>query len=114
MWVSMYFKVHWGNKCVPHVIDSDETLVQSQNEQVATSLLTSCNMLDPQINIRLRSHGLRQLFDDKSIASCQQTYCKLIIKTVYPQACCKLSQQVVKSPQMTICNKPDCNRLVAT
>ena len=43
-----------------------------------------------QADIRMRSHGLRQLVDDKSVASCQQTCCKLILKTCYPQACCKL------------------------
>ena len=29
----------------------------------------------------MRSHGLRQLVDDKSVASCQQACCKLIIST---------------------------------
>ena len=67
----------------------------------------------PATDIRMRSHGLRQLVDDKSVASCQQTCCKLIVKTCYPQACCKLFQQVVTSLQMKGCNKPDFNRLVA-
>ena len=49
-----------------------------------------------QADIRMRSHGLRQLVDDKSVASCQQACCKLILKTFYPQACCKLFQQVIK------------------
>ena len=40
--------------------------------------------------------------------------CKLIIQTCYPQACCKLFQQVVTSLQMTSCGKPVVNRLVAT
>ena len=31
----------------------------------------------------MRSHGLRQLVDDKSVASCQQTCCKVIVKTCY-------------------------------
>ena len=48
-----------------------------------------------QADIRMRSHDLRQLVDDKSVASCQQTCCKLIVKTCYPQACCKFFQQVV-------------------
>ena len=56
------------------------------------------------------SHGLRQLVDDKSVASCQQTCYKLIVKTCYQQACYKLFQQVVTSLQMTSCNKPDFNR----
>ena len=55
----------------------------------------------------MRLHGLRKLVDDKSVASYQQTCCKLIVKTCYPQACCKLFQQGVTSLQMTNCNKPD-------
>ena len=35
------------------------------------NVLTSCNRLDQQPNIRMRSHGLRQLVGDKSVASCQ-------------------------------------------
>ena len=31
-----------------------------------------------QADVRMRSHGLRQLVDDKSVASCQQVCCKLI------------------------------------
>ena len=61
-----------------------------------------------QADIRTRSHGSRQLVDDKFVASCQQTCCKLIVKTCYPQACCKLFQQVVTSLQINF------NRLVAT
>ena len=44
------------------------------NTQVATSLLTSCNNLLQQADIRMSLHGLRQLVDEKSVASCQQTY----------------------------------------
>ena len=39
-------------------------------------VLTSCCY--QQDDIRMRSHGLRQLVDDKSVAS-QQTCCKLIV-----------------------------------
>ena len=46
---------------------------------------------------RICSHGLRQLVDDKSVGSCQQTFCKLLGKTCNPQACCKSFQQVVTS-----------------
>ena len=35
-----------------------------------------------QADIRMRSPGLRQLVDDKSVASCQQTCCKLFVKTL--------------------------------
>ena len=41
-------------------------------------LLISCNNLLQQADIRMRSHGLRQLVDEKSVASCQHTCCKLI------------------------------------
>ena len=82
----------------------------------------SCNEFDgilqqtccQEADIKMCSHGLRQLVDDKSVASCQQTCCKLIVKTCYPQACCKLFQQDVISLQMANCKKPDLNRLVAT
>ena len=50
------------------------------DNQLATSLLTKAD-------IKMRSHGLRQLVDNRSVASCQQTCCKLIVKTCYPQAC---------------------------
>ena len=53
------------------------------------------------------------IVDDKPVGSCQQTCCKLIVKTCYPQACCKFFQQVITSLQMASCNKPDFNRLVA-
>ena len=58
------------------------------------------------------SHGLRQLVEDKSVSSCQQTGCKLIVKTCYPQGCRKLFQQAVTSLQMISCKKPDLNRLL--
>ena len=48
----------------------------------------------------MRSHGLRQLVDDKFVASCQQACCKLIVKTCYPLACCKLFAQVLTCLQM--------------
>ena len=43
-----------------------------------------------QADIRMRSHCLLQLDDNKSAASCQKAWCKLIFKTFYPQAWCKL------------------------
>ena len=72
--------------------------------QVAVDILQQTSY--QQADIRMRSHGLRQLVDDKSVGSSQQTCCKLIVKTCYPQACCKLFQQVATSLQMTSCNKP--------
>ena len=44
----------------------------AKNAQVATSLLTTCNNLLQQADIRMCSHGLRQLVDDKSVVSCHQ------------------------------------------
>ena len=44
----------------------------------------------------------------------KQTCCKLIAKTCYRQACCKLLRQIDTSLQITSHKKPDFNRLVAT
>ena len=56
------------------------------NPQVLTSRLTSCNNSLRQTDMRMRLHGLGQLVDDKSVASCQLTCCKLIVKTCYSHA----------------------------
>ena len=42
-----------------------------------------------------------QLVSDKSFANRQQVGCKLVVKTCYPQTCCKLFPQVVTSLRMT-------------
>ena len=73
-----------------------------------------CSRRYQQAEIRMSSHGLQKFVDGNSVASSRQTRCRLIVKTCYPQACCKLFQQVVTSLQMTRCKKPDFNRLVAT
>ena len=65
-----------------------------------------------QAHIRMRSYGLRQLVDDKSVANCHMTCCKLIVKTCYSQARCKFFQQVVTSLLKTSCNKLDFSRLL--
>ena len=85
-----------------------------ENAHIATSLLTFCNRFVAPSNIRMGLHGLRRFVDKKSVASCQLTCRKLIVKTCYPQACYKLFQQVVTSLQMTSCNKPDFNTPVTT
>ena len=41
-----------------------------------------------QVDIRARSNGLRQALDDRSVAFCQQTCCKLIVRTYYPLGWC--------------------------
>ena len=61
---------------------------------------------------------------DKPISECVRMACdsllttsllevtKLIVKTCYPQACCKLFQRAVRSLEMASCNKLDFNRPV--
>ena len=80
------------------------SVTKSKTSQVATSrLLTTSRYQD--------AYGLQKLVDNKSVSSCQQTWCKL---PRYPQACHKLFQHVATSLQMTSSNKPDFNMLVAT
>ena len=62
----------------------------------------------------MRSHRLLQLDNNKSVASCQQAWCKLIVKTFYPQAWCELFQQLAASLQTSSCIKSDFHRLDAT
>ena len=57
----------------------DQIRLHSKNAQVTTSLLTSCNNVLQQADIRMRSHGLRQLVTtsllhvvNRLVASCQQ------------------------------------------
>ena len=76
----------------------------------ATSLLTSCNSLLQQADIRMRSHGLRRLVT----TSLLQVVNRLVASWWFQQACCNLFQQIVTSLQLTSCNKPDFNRFVAT
>ena len=90
-----------------HTFCGEKLHRQPKNSPSETGLLTIPQTCHQQADIRMRSHGLRQLVDDKSVASCQQNCCKLIVKTCYPQACCKLFQQVITSLQMTSCNKLD-------
>ena len=73
----------------------------------AVGLLPCCHQAD----IRMRSHRLLRFDNNKSAASCQQACWKLIVKTFYPQAWCKLFQQVWFSQtcctwwsQQTCCN----------
>ena len=65
----MTLSTHFAATCV--MLPGSYTVT---NTQVATSLLTSCNNLLQQADIRMRLHGLRQLVGEKSVASCQQTY----------------------------------------
>ena len=53
-------------KLFPQLKTKKEVVYTGKNAQVATSLLTSCNNLLQQADIWMRSHGLRQLVDNKS------------------------------------------------
>ena len=49
-------------------------------KEIPRKLLTTCNRIGINKAIsQLGSHGLRQLVDDKCVASSQQTSCKLIV-----------------------------------
>ena len=78
-----------------------------KNTQVVASLTKSCDRL--VVNKSISGCVLitcESLWTSlKSFASCQQTCCKLIVKPCYPQASCKLFQQVVTSLKMTFCHK---------
>ena len=63
---------------------------------------------------RMHLQGLKQLVDNMSASSCQQTCRKLNAKTCYPQDCCKLLRHVVKSLQMISWKKLYFSRLDAT
>ena len=63
-------------------------------------------------DIRMRSRRLLRLDDNKSAASCQQAWRKLIVKTFYLQAWCKLFQQLAASLQISSCNI--CNKQIFT
>ena len=59
--------------------------VHTQKRATCNKSVDILQQLVTTADIRMRSYGLRQLIvDDKSVASCQQTCCKLIVKTCYP------------------------------
>ena len=68
--------------------ETKEIILHSQEcasfSESAAGLLPCCHQAD----IRMRSHCLLRLDDNTSAASCQQAWCKLIVKTFYPQAWC--------------------------
>ena len=60
---------------------------KNQNRNVSCSKFAVGLLLySHQADVRMRSHGLLRLDDNKSVANCQQAWCKLIVKTFYPQA----------------------------
>ena len=91
-----------------------QALVHSQKRAncstSAAGLLPCCHQAD----IRMCSHRLHRLDDNKFTARCQQACCKLIVNTFYPKAWCKLFQQLAASLQISSCNKSDFYRLAAT
>ena len=50
-------------------------------------------LIDQQAEIRMRAYHLQQVADDRTIASCQRTCCKWIVKTYNPhdQSSCNKS-----------------------
>ena len=73
--------------CYARFIILNTDIHRAKNAQVDI-LQQSCYQ---QADIRMRLRGLRQLVDDKSVASCQQTYCELIVKPCHPQVYCMFS-----------------------
>ena len=78
------YRFHLGEKEDYQLLDNQK---QGSSNKSVDIMERTCHQ---QADIRMRSHCLRQLVDDKSVASCQQICSKFIVKTCYPQACCKL------------------------
>ena len=79
--------------------------VDISTQPIAPSCSQSAAGLLPCIHeadIRMRSHRLLRLDDDKSATNCQETWRKLILKTFYSQAWRKLFQQLAASPQKSM------------
>ena len=85
----MYLNLEWKSyKCR---IESYLRRLHCQScSKSGAGLLPCCH----QAHIRMRSHRLPRLDDNKSAARCQQASRKLIVKTFYPQASCKSFQQL--------------------
>ena len=74
----------------------DKKLINYTQPEVETSLLTSYNNLLPQTVIRMRSHGLPQLVDDKPVqvvTDLLQVDCPNLVSQAYY----KLLQKVTTS-----------------
>ena len=108
---------------IPHKTKIDSCA--AKNGQVVTSQLTSCNNLLQQADIRMHSHGLRQLVDDKSVASCQQVATSLsissncnksvkirLVATCHLQTCYNLLQQLAASHEDNKFEQSTCNKSV--
>ena len=88
--------------------------LHSQNRASCRKSVAGLLPCSHQDDIRMRSNPLLRLDDNKSAASCQQAWCKLIVKTFYPQARCKLFQQLIASLQISSCIKSDFHRFDST
>ena len=74
-------------------------------------LLPCCHQAD----IRMGPHRLLRLDDNESAASCQLAWCKLIVKTFYPQVWFKSFQQLAASLIfIALMQLDEANRLDAT
>ena len=80
-------------------------------QQVCWCFMLPCSH---QTDIRMCSQRLLSLDDNKSAASCQQAWCKLILETFYPQ----VVSTIAASLQMSSCIEPaqlyEADRLDAT
>ena len=73
----------------------------------ALTSLPCCHQADTS----MRSHRLLRLDGNRSAPSCQQACCKLIVRTFYPPAWCKLFRQLTASVQVLGCNESDFHKL---
>ena len=108
-WLCTQFK--WRMYCSNNVINKTKNslIVHEGITSIAELLFAVCQQIT-QVTTRLLTSYNRVVINKlmsgcvcwwlATVASCQQTCCKLIVKTYFPQACCKLFQQVVTSLQM--------------
>ena len=93
MWLHMFKIASWPYGLGIWKIGKVGSVIHSQTRaswsKSAAGLLPCCHQAD----IRIRSHRLLRLDDNNSAASCQQTWCKLIVKSFCLQVWCKLFQQ---------------------
>jgi hypothetical protein len=66
------------DNAVPTTCQQDVFAIHSQKRASCNKLVDNLEQTCyQQADIRMRSHGLRQLVHNKSVPSCQQTWCKL-------------------------------------
>ena len=92
--LSVFVCLVWGNRCLWSAMAEFEHVTFGLHSKKRANCNKSAAGLLPcshQDDIRMRSHRLLRLDDNKSAASCQQAWCKLIVKTFYPRAWRKLT-----------------------